>query len=120
MTANSLLIYATRGTYGRDDDAFGAMMAANAALAKGLDVTLLLVEDGVAMVKKGQSPAGIGMPNNLTELDDFRDLGGRIVAVKESLEERGISNDEIIDDVDILSFHELVSVIEGNSISLTL
>ena len=120
MTSNSLMIYATHGTYGRNDDTYGAMMLANAALAKGMNVTLVLVEDGVAMVKKHQNPAGIGMPNTLTELDDFKDLGGKIVAIKESLDERGISIKEIIEDVDIISFNEIVTIIEDNSISLTL
>ena len=63
MGMKKLLIYATHGTYGRDDDAYGAMLAANAALAKGLDVILVLVEDGVAMAKAGHSrgaPGGAG------------------------------------------------------------
>lgn len=120
MSNNSMLILATHGTYGRDDDAFGAMMVANAALAKGLDVTLVLFEDGVAMAKKGQDPAGIGMPNNLNELKDFIDLGGRLVANSESLDERGISIDELISDVEILSYNELYEIIDENKISITL
>ena len=120
MSSSSILILATRGTYGRDDDAFGAMMVANAALAKGIDVTLVLLEDGIAMAKKGQDPAGIGMPNNLDELNDFIDLGGRLVVISESLDERGISRDELISDVEILSLSDLNKIIEENDISMTL
>ena len=68
MNKNSLLLFVTHGTYGRDDDAFGAMLAANSALAKGVDVGIILMEDGVAMAKKGQDPNGIGLPNNLNEI----------------------------------------------------
>ena len=115
----SLLIYCTHGTYGRDDDSFGALLAANAALAKGMNTTLLLVEDGVAMIKKRQNPGKINLPNNLNEINDFIELGGQLVAIKESLDERGISENEIVDGVKIMLLNEVIGIIEQHSLSLT-
>lgn len=115
----SLFIYCTHGTYGRYDDSFGALLAANAALAKGMKTTLVLVEDGVSMIKKGQNPGKIDLPNNLNEINDFIELGGQLMAIKESLDERGISEDEIVDCVEIISLKDVIGIIEQHSLSLT-
>jgi tRNA 2-thiouridine synthesizing protein D len=119
MGMKKLLIYATHGTYGRDDDAYGALLAANSALAKGLEVTMVLVEDGVAMAKSGQDPSGLGVPNNLDELGDFTELGGRLTAVREHLEERGIGEGELIDDAEVVALADVVGLIAEHDISLT-
>jgi sulfur relay (sulfurtransferase) complex TusBCD TusD component (DsrE family) len=83
MSPKSLLVIGTHGTYGRDDEAYGTLMVCNAFLAKSIDTTLVLLKDGVCMAKGGQSP--IGMPNNLDELKDLLDLGGRLICIEESL-----------------------------------
>ncbi len=119
MAMKKLLIYATHGTYGRDDDAYGAMLAANAALAKGMEVTMVLVEDGVAMAKAGQDPSRLGVPNNLDEMADYIELGGRLVLVREHLEERGIGEGELIDDCEIIPLAGVVGLLEEHDISLT-
>jgi sulfur relay (sulfurtransferase) DsrF/TusC family protein len=119
MGMKKLLIYATHGTYGRDDDAYGAMLAANAALAKGLDVTLVLVEDGTAMAKAGQDTAGLGLPNNLDELADFSDLGGRLVVAGEHLEERGIGKEELIDGCELIPLAGVAGLLAEHDVTLT-
>ena len=120
MTNTSLLIYVTHGTYGRDDDGFGALMAANSALAKGIDTTIVLMDDGVAMAKSGQDTSRIGLPNNLDDLQDFLELDGRLIAVKECLEERGISLDELVENVEIIEFRDIGQIIEDHNVSITL
>ena len=127
MAMKKLLIYATHGTYGRDDDAYGAMLAANAALAKGMEVTIVLVEDGVAMAKAGQDPSRLGVPNNLDEMADYvlqhfpsaLRVGGRLVLVREHLEERGIGEGELIDDCEIIPLAGVAGLLEEHDISLT-
>lgn len=119
MGLNSILIYATHGTYGRDDDAYGTMLAANAALAKGMDVTLVLVDDGVAMAKRGQDTAGLGLPNNLDELADFTELGGRLVAVEEAVEERGMTREELVEEAEVMPMKDIVRRIVEHSVTLT-
>ena len=120
MTMTSLLIYNTHGTYGRDDDAFGALMAANSALAKGLGTTLLLVDDGVLMAKKGQDTGKIGLPNNLHDLQDFMDLDGRLVVTRECMEKRGISEDELFEGAEMVSLKDIPGILEDHTVSITL
>ena len=119
IKTQSVLVYCTHGTYGRDDDAYGALLQSNAALARGMNVTLVLVDDGVFLVKKGQNPAKIGAVNNTAELADFIDLGGKLLLIEESLEERGLSKNEIIEGSQIITFSNLIKEIENTQISLT-
>jgi predicted peroxiredoxin len=119
MKTSSLLIYCTHGTYGRDDDAYGALLQANHAVARGMNVTLVLVEDGVLLSKKGQNPSKIGLPNNLDEIKDFIELGGKLVVIKESIEERGVKVNELIEGTEITPFLDIVDLVEQNEISLT-
>jgi len=119
IKSNSLMIYCTHGTYGRDDDSYGALLAANIALAKGLKTTLVLLDDGVFLVKKEQNPDKIGLPNNLNEIQDFIDLGGTIIAIKDSIIERGVLPEELVDEVLIISFDDLIKYLDENSLFLT-
>lgn len=119
MGLKSILIYATHGTYGRDDDAYGTMLAANAALAKGMDVTLVLVDDGVAMAKTGQDTAVLGLPNNLEEMADFTELGGRLVAAAESLGERGMTGEDLVEAAEVMPMRDIVKLVEEHGVTLT-
>lgn len=119
MDVKNILIYCTHGTYGRDDDAYGAMLAANAALAKGMDVTIVLADDGVAMGKSGQDPSGLGLPNNLDEMADFLELGGRLLVMGGSMEERGIAPGELVEGAEVITAADMVAVIEGHDVSMT-
>jgi predicted peroxiredoxin len=119
MKTRSVFIYCTSGTYGRDDDAYGAVLLANHAVARSMTVTMVLAEDGAVMGMKKQNPGKIGLPNNFTELQDFLELGGRLVIIKESLEQRGISKEEIIDGAEILPFLDIINVMDQHDISVT-
>lgn len=119
MKSRSLLIYCTHGTYGRDDDAYGALLQANHAVARGMDVALVLVDDGVLLSKKAQNPSKIGLPNNLDEINDFIELGGKLIVSKESLEERGVNEIEIVKDAIITPFLDIVELIEKSDITVT-
>ena len=119
MKTSSVLVYCTHGTYGRDDDAYGALLQANHAIARGMSVTMVLVEDGVLLCKKGQNPSKFGLPNNLDEIKDFIELGGKLLVIKESLEQRGVHQDEIIEGAEITPFFDIVDHIEKNEITLT-
>ena len=117
--AATVLIYCVHGTYGRDDDGYGAMLMTNAALAKGMDATLVLVDDGVAIAVAGQDTARIGLPNNLEEVQNTFDLGGRILVVRESLAERGIREDELIDDAVVIPASDVAALMIENDVTLT-
>ena len=119
MKSDTILIICTHGTYGRHDDLYGALLTANAALAKGLLVTIFLVEEGVFACNKNQNPSKIGLPNNIDELNDFLELGGRLIIDKESIDERGIKRDDMIAGAEIIQIKNIDDVIKTHNVSLT-
>lgn len=119
MKSGKLLVYNTHGTYGRDDDAYGALLAANSALAKGFEVSMILIDDGTCMATAKQDSTKIGLPNNLEDLQDFIDLDGALYVVKESLEERGIAKEELVEEAQIIILADVPGIIEEHDISLT-
>jgi sulfur relay protein TusB/DsrH len=116
---NRYLIAVAHGTYGHNDDSYGALLVANGILARGWDATMLLREDGVYMALKGQDPNDIGLDNNLKHISDLVELGGRIVALRSSLEARGIEEDELVDAVEIIDREALLDVIDDHDFCLT-
>lgn len=115
----SVLFLITRGTYGRFDDAYGAILVANPALAKQQAVTMLLIGNGIYLAMKDQEPSDIFLPNNLPEISDFIELGGRILVDRRSMEKRGIGRDELIEDIELIEDGRLVTEIERHNVSLT-
>lgn len=72
------------------------------------DVSLVFSDDGVYQIKKGQKTDGIGMKNFSPT---YRALEGydveKLYVDKESLEERGLTEDDLLVDVEVLSRAEL-------------
>jgi sulfur relay (sulfurtransferase) DsrF/TusC family protein len=116
---DSVLFMMTRGTYGRFDDVYGAILLANATLAKQQGATMLLINDGIYLALKDQEPARISLSSNLPEISDFHELGGRLLAHSESIEKRGIEPADFIDGVEIIEDDRIVLEIERHSVSLT-
>jgi sulfur relay protein TusB/DsrH len=110
------LISLSHGTYGHDDDAYGAMLVINAILATGFEASLFLRDDGVYMALKGQDPNEIGQENNLKQLADLVDLGGKIFVLGPSLETRGIERSELIDDITIIERTDLVKLLKEHEL----
>ena len=119
MKSGKLLVYNTHGTYGREDDAYGALLASNSALAKGMEVSMILSDDGVCMAKKNQDPGTIGLPNNLDDLQDFAELDGALYVIREHLEERGIKQSELVEEARIIPIADVVGLMQEHDISLT-
>ena len=72
------------------------------------DVSLVFMDDGVYQLKKNQDTTGIGMKNfsnTYRALDDY-DVE-KIYVEKESLELRGITTDDLIIEVEVLSAKDL-------------
>ncbi len=116
---NSLLIMITRGTYGRFDDAYGAVLVANAALAKQQAVTMMLMGNGIYFVVKNQEPSDIFLPCNLPEISDFIELGGQILVHRNSMEKRGVDRDELIEGIELIEDDRVITEIEKHNVSLT-
>ena len=72
------------------------------------DVSLLFLDDGVFQLKKNQDTTGIGMKNfsnTYRALDDYE--VEKIYVEKESLEARGLTADDLIIPVEVLSSEEM-------------
>ena len=117
--SRATLIVLTRGTYGHHDDAFSAVQVGNALLAEEERATLLLVEDGVYLAVKAQNPSALGLPNNLNYVEDFLELGGRIVAVESALRKRGLTAESLVEGVEVAPYSRLVKEMESHAVSVT-
>jgi len=72
------------------------------------DVSLAFLDDGVFQLKKNQDTTGIGMKNfsnTYRALDDYE--VEKIYVEKESLETRGLTTDDLIIPVEVLSSEDM-------------
>ena len=113
------LIILTRGTYGHHDDAFSAIQVGNALLAEEERATILLLDDGVYFAVREQNPSPLGLPNNLRYVEDFLELGGRILAVEAALRKRGLSPQDLVDGVEVVPYSRVVRELESHAVTVT-
>ncbi len=84
------------------------------------DVSVVFADDGVFQLKKGQDTPGIGMKNFSPT---FRALDGydveKLYVEKESLEARGLTEDDLVVDVEVLSSAELSKIMAAQDVVIT-
>ena len=84
------------------------------------DVSLVFVDDGVFQIKKEQETTGINMKNFSPT---YRALEGydveKIYAEKESLESRGLSEDDLVIPVEILSSAKISELMDAQDVIVT-
>src|SRR5512137_2484708 len=84
------------------------------------DVSLAFIDDGVWQLKKGQQTKGVEMKNFSPT---YRALDGydveKLYVERESLEARGLSADDLIVDVNVLSSAELGSLMAEQDVVLS-
>ena len=80
----------------------------------------MFIDDGVFQLKKGQDTKGINMKNFSPT---FRALEGydveKLYVEKESLEARGLSEDDLVVDVEILSTEELSKIMAAQDVVIS-
>jgi len=84
------------------------------------DVSLVFLDDGVFQLKKNQDTAGIGMKNfsnTYRALDDYE--VEKIYVEKESLEERGLTSDDLIIPVEVLSSEEMSEIMAQQDVVIS-
>lgn len=84
------------------------------------DVSLAFLDDGVFQLKKNQDTTGIGMKNfsnTYRALDDY-DVE-KIYVEKESLEARGLSSDDLIIPVEVVSTDELRAIMAQQEVVIS-
>lgn len=84
------------------------------------DVSVVFADDGVFQLKKGQDTAGINMKNFSPT---FRALDGydveKLYVEKESLEARGLTEDDLVVDVEVLNSAELTKIMAAQDVVIT-
>ena len=116
---HAVLIFLTRGTYGRYDDGYSAIQVGNALLAMLVPATVLLLDDGIYFGVSGQNPRGLGVLSNIIFVEDFLQLDGRILALRSSLEKRGLNEEDLVEGIQIIESHQLVKELASHRSSLT-
>jgi len=84
------------------------------------DVSLVFLDDGVFQLKKNQDTTGIGMKNfsnTYRALDDYE--VEKIYVEKESLEARGLTEDDLIIPVEVKSTKELRDIMAQQEVVIS-
>jgi tRNA 2-thiouridine synthesizing protein C len=84
------------------------------------DVSLIFLDDGVFQLKKNQDTTGIGMKNfsnTYRALDDYE--VEKIYVEKESLEARGLTSDDLIIPVEVLSSEEMREIVAQQDVVIS-
>lgn len=115
----STLVIITKGTYKHHDDAYTAILLANAVAAFQEKATVLLIDDGVYMAVKGQEPSALGVPNFIKYIGDLRELQGRILVLKDSLNMRYLDNKQLVDGVQVVDMEGVCQEIKDHQVTLT-
>ena len=77
------------------------------------EITAVFMDDAVFSLKKGQDTAELGTKDFAPTYRVLDDYGVERVCVgRESLEERGLTTDDLIIDVDLLSEKEIVTLMK--------
>ena len=84
------------------------------------DVSLVFVDDGVFQLKKGQGTKAVGMKNFSPT---YRALEGydieKIYVEKESLEARGLTEEDLIIDVEVLTTEEMATLMDEQDVVMS-
>jgi len=84
------------------------------------DVTLVFTDDGVLQLKKGQSTDAIGMKNFSPT---YRALEGydveKLFVDKESLDARGLTEDDLLVDVQVVSKADLADLMDEQEVVMS-
>ncbi len=98
------------------------------------DVSLAFLDDGVYQLKKGQDPKGVGMKNFSPTYNALGDYDiNRVYVEKESLEERGLGVDDLLDlkyededddwaekrSIHVVSREEMTDIIDAQDVVLS-
>jgi tRNA 2-thiouridine synthesizing protein C len=90
------------------------------AAAFDQDVSVVFLDDGVCQLKKNQDTTGIGMKNfskTYGALDDY-DVE-KIYVEKESLDERGLTADDLVIPVEVMAAEELREVMAQQDVVIS-
>lgn len=111
---NSVLIIIDKGPYGYED-AFSGFFVGIACLNRQLEADIVLIEDGVYAALDGQNSDGLKFPG-VGELTYLIFPEGNIFVYDDSLKERGIFEDDLMETIEIINNKELYDVIKSKEV----
>jgi tRNA 2-thiouridine synthesizing protein C len=110
MPIENLCVIIRHMPYGRED-AFAGLRTVDVCTRQGILSTAVITGTGVWNLVRGQRAEAIGLPSNYEAAQSILDGGSRIYVDRESLEALGLSVDDIIPGVDVMSFADIAEVI---------
>lgn len=84
-----------------DINAAEAVRHALGAVSDDMEVSLILVDGGVLLARKGQDDTGTGFTNLEMTLKDCTEMGVEVVADNLSLIEHGLKEEDVVDGVKV-------------------
>jgi predicted peroxiredoxin len=107
-----ILVIITHPPFGHENT-FAGLYVASVSLSKGLEVTVTMTGDGVYAGRKGQvAPlANINMPSTEDQVRDILDLGGRTIVDQDSMSERGMTQEELIEGVEVQPLNKIQDMV---------
>ncbi|HTR45319.1 MAG TPA: DsrE family protein [Thermodesulfovibrionales bacterium] len=95
-----------------DINAAEAVRHALGAVSGDLEVSLILVDGGVLLARKGQDDSGTGFTNLEATLKDCREMGVGVFADHLSLIENGLNKDDIADGVEVAGASDIAEMLK--------
>jgi predicted peroxiredoxin len=107
----SIVILLTRPPYG-DARASEAVRLALGAAVEEAGVSMVLLDGGVQLARKGQDTTGTGFTNLGDALRECIDMGVRVYAEKGSLGHEHLEEDELLEGVRVMNGYGLSELIK--------
>ena len=111
---DSVLIIVDKAPYGYEDT-FSGFYVAIACLNRGMNADVLLVGDGTYAAMKDQKPGGSVDYPNVGELSYLVFPEGRIFVHLESMQDRGIVEDDLVEAAQIINDNDLYGIIKSKT-----
>ncbi len=111
---DSVLIIVDKAPYGYEDT-FSGFYVAIACLNRGMKADVLLVGDGVYSAIKNQEPGGSVNYPKVGELSYLVFPEGSIFVHKESMQDRGIEEDDLVEAAQIIDDTKLYEIISSKT-----
>jgi tRNA 2-thiouridine synthesizing protein C len=111
---DSVLIIVDKAPYGYEDT-FSGFYVAIACLNRSMDSDVLLVGDGVYAAIKDQKPGGSVNYPNVGELSYLIFPEGNIFVHLESMQDRGILEEDLVEAAQIVDDTELYEIIKSKT-----
>jgi predicted peroxiredoxin len=100
-----------KAPYG-DINAAEAVRHALGGTSEDIKISLIMIDAGVLLARKGQNDTGTGFTNLEGALKDCIDMGVEVYADKVSLRERHVESGEMVDGVKIVNGTEIAKIVK--------